>query len=299
MSASARSAGLLVGAALSVCAVVVVRGARAPSAQVVPSGEAVQIDIPLVTTLLSEALGFPTISGQEHHSAFVELQAWHRARFPDFHAVLRQKDTLHDSWLFEWPGSDPALPPVLFLAHQDVVPVESGTESDWRYPPFSGAVAPCDDWPGDCVWGRGAVDVKIGLVGLSYAVSELLETGFTPRRTLYFWFSDDEEIGGASTRDLARQWAEEAQEFAFIVDEGLVVTDGLIPGVSAPAALVGIAEKGYLSIEVKASGGMGHASMPPPTTTIGDLSRVVAPSGHLRLRSTARRMRCLRTSMPR
>ncbi len=276
MSASARSAGLLVGAALSICAVVVLRAAQIPSMQAEPVGEPYAVDVALVTTLVSEALSFPTVSGAAHHEAFEALHAWHRARFPAFHGALRQHDTLNDSWLFEWPGSDPSLEPVLFIAHQDVVPVEPGTASGWQYPPFSGAVAPCGDWPGDCVWGRGALDVKVGLVGLSRAVAELAASGWRPRRTLYFWFSDDEEIGGASTAALGRVWEREQLDFAFIVDEGLVVTDGLVPGVSMPAALIGIAEKGYLTVEVRASGGMGHASMPPPTTTIGDLSRVVA-----------------------
>ena len=276
MSASARSAGLLVGAAVSVCAVVLLRAAQVPSRQAKPVGAAHVVDSAHVTTLVSEALAFPTISGSEHQEAFEGLQAWHRARFPAFHATLRQHPTPRHSWLFEWPGSDPSLEPVLFVAHQDVVPVEAGTESDWQYPPFSGAVAPCGDWPGDCVWGRGALDVKVGLVGLSSAVAELAAAGWTPRRTLYFWFSDDEEIGGASTVALNRRWEQEGLEFSFIVDEGLVVTDGLVPGVPMPAALIGVAEKGYLTLDVEASGGNGHASIPPPTTTIGDLSRVVA-----------------------
>ena len=46
--------------------------------------------------------------------------------------------------------------PVLFLSHLDVVPVANETLSNWTHPPFSGAVA------GGYVWGRGALDDKVG-----------------------------------------------------------------------------------------------------------------------------------------
>jgi Gly-Xaa carboxypeptidase len=38
---------------------------------------------------------------------------------------------------------------VLFMAHQDVVPVPNVTVGDWKYPPFSGY------YDGERVWGRG------------------------------------------------------------------------------------------------------------------------------------------------
>ncbi len=281
MGSRSQSAGLLVGAFVSVCGVVLARASMVASLQAPPGAAEEQADPAFIATMMSEALAFPTISGAAHQDAFDAFQAWHRARFPAFHTTLVLHETLNHSWLFEWPGTDPSLAPVLFIAHQDVVPVESGTESDWRYPPFSGAVAPCGDWPGDCVWGRGAVDVKVAVLGLSHAVAELAGAGWEPRRTLYFWFSDDEEVGGASSAALNRAWAAQGMDFAYIVDEGLAVTDGMVPGMRAPAALIGIAEKGHLMVEIKATGGIGHASVPPPTTTVGDLSRaIVALEAH-------------------
>ncbi len=277
MASSARAAGLLAGAVLSIAAIVVGRALTVASVQE-PATEAPDpTDAQLAATLMSESVSFPTVSGPSGHAAFEDFHAWHRARFPLFHSALQEDpDTLHHSWLFVWPGTDPTLEPVLFLGHQDVVPVEAGTEENWQYPPFSGAIAPCGDWPGDCVWGRGTVDVKVATVGLSRAVEELAASGWKPQRTLYFWFSDDEESGGAASIDLNHRWDREDRHFAFIVDEGLVVTDGLVPGVVGPVALIGIAEKGYLSVKIEAVGAMGHASMPPPTTAIGDLSRAMA-----------------------
>ena len=49
-----------------------------------------------------------------------------------------------------------------------------------------------------------------------------------------------------------------------------------LPGVSEPAAVVGICEKGYLNVEMTAPGEGGHASQPPPQTALGILARAAA-----------------------
>jgi carboxypeptidase PM20D1 len=66
-------------------------------------------------------------------------------------------------------------------------------------------------------------------------------------------------------------------ELEYTLDEGYAITDGILPGIVAPVAMIGIAEKGYLTLtltveEEKTNGGCGHSSMPPPHTTIGILS---------------------------
>ena len=62
----------------------------------------------------------------------------------------------------------------------------------------------------------------------------------------------------------------------WILDEGLRVTEGITPGVDAPVAYIGVAEKGYLSLELVAQGDGGHSSMPPSTTAVGRVARAVA-----------------------
>jgi carboxypeptidase PM20D1 len=42
----------------------------------------------------------------------------------------------------------------------------------------------------------------------------------------------------------------------------------LFPGIDAPVALVGVAEKGFLSIELSAKSQGGHSSLPPRQSTI-------------------------------
>jgi len=59
------------------------------------------------------------------------------------------------------------------------------------------------------------------------------------------------------------------------LDEGLNIFDGVIAGINAPAALVGIAEKGYLSLQLTTQSAGGHSSTPPADTAIGELSRAL------------------------
>src|SRR6185437_2707614 len=100
--------------------------------------------------------------------------------------------------------------------------------------------------------------------------------GFTPTRTIYFAFGSDEERGGKQGADalvaLLKQRKVSAQ---FVLDEGGMVTRGLLAGVPGDLALIGIAEKGYLSVNLVVKGAGGHSSSPPPETAIGILSRAM------------------------
>jgi carboxypeptidase PM20D1 len=59
------------------------------------------------------------------------------------------------------------------------------------------------------------------------------------------------------------------------VDEGGAVLSGIVPGVAAPVATVGVAEKGSVSLALTTHAPGGHSSMPPDETAIGRLSRAV------------------------
>lgn len=39
-------------------------------------------------------------------------------------------------------------------------------------------------------------------------------------------------------------------KFDFVIDEGLLITEGIMPGLKAGGALVGVAEKGYMSVKL-------------------------------------------------
>src|SRR5258705_3395630 len=103
---------------------------------------------------LSEAVRIRTISYFDSSARIPEFRKFHAfvdKAFPLVHAKLRREVLDSATLLFTWAGSDTTLAPVLLMGHQDVVPVEPGTEKDWRHEPFSGDVA--DGY----IWGRGTL----------------------------------------------------------------------------------------------------------------------------------------------
>lgn len=235
-----------------------------------------QLDVPAVAPLavdetglaqrLSAAIRARTISAydnpQLNADQFKQLHDHLRSAYPRVHSTLQREVIGELSLLYTWPGTDPAAQPILLMAHQDVVPVAAGTEGDWSVAPFSGEVK--DGF----VWGRGAWDDKGNLIAQLEAVEVLLAAGFQPRRTVYLAFGADEEVGGRrGAVQIARLLAGRNVKLEFVIDEGLLITDGVMPGLSKPAALIGIAEKGYLSVVLRVAATPGHSSMPPPKGT--------------------------------
>lgn len=191
--------------------------------------------------------------------------------FPRVHAALTREKVNRFSLLYTWPGRNPALKPVLLMCHQDVVPVAPGTERDWTHPPYAGTVADGQ------VWGRGALDVKSGLMAQLEAAELLLAAGWQPERTVYFAFGHDEEIGGLQgAARIAALLQSRRVELECVLDEGGAVTEGVMPFTAPPVAMVGIAEKGYLTLQLDVKLEPGHSSMPPEATAIGVLSRAIA-----------------------
>ena len=237
-----------------------------------------KVDVAAAAARLGAAVRLKTIASRDDAEAnadqFIALHALLQASFPKAHGVLRREVVGKYGLVYTWPGSDPKLPGIGLMAHQDVVPIAPGTEGDWLQPPFSGAVK--DGF----VWGRGAWDDKGNLMSMMEAVELLAASGFQPRQTIYLIFGQDEEIGGLrGAARVAQLFKERGIHLQFVLDEGLLITDGVLAGLHRPAALVGVAEKGYMSLLLGASATPGHSSMPPPEagqSAIGMLSAALA-----------------------
>lgn len=220
---------------------------------------------------LGEAIRFQTISYQDRSRIDLEeFRRFHdflRATFPRVFAQLEVETVNGYSLLLRWPGGDPALEPILFTAHMDVVPIEPGTEADWTHPPFAGVVAD------GRVYGRGSLDDKMGVLANLEAVESLLAEGFVPARTMVFAFGHDEEISGKEgAGKLAERMREQGWHFTWMVDEGgmLISDNPLLP--DKAVAIINVSEKGYLTLTLVATGEGGHSSRPPKVSTIGRLS---------------------------
>jgi carboxypeptidase PM20D1 len=224
---------------------------------------------------LAGSLRIPTISREDpgalDSDAFRALHRHLETAFPLVHSRLDREAVNTHSLLYTWRGRDPSLRPILLAAHLDVVPVEPGTEHEWQERPFDGRIA------GGFIWGRGAIDNKSAIMGMLEAVEMLLGEGFRPARTVHLAFGHDEEVGGTGgAREIASVLKDRGVGLEMVVDEGGVIGEGLLPGISRPVALVGIAEKGFVSVELSARTAGGHSSMPPTQGAIGILSRAIS-----------------------
>ena len=121
----------------------------------------------------------------------------------------------------------------------------------------------------------GTLDTKGTLCATLEAIETLLGEGFKPKNDMYFAFAGDEEVNGVTAPAMVSYFESQGIRPGLVVDEGGAVVENVFPGVTAPCAVVGIAEKGMLSAEFRLNGAGGHASAPPIHTAIGRLSRVV------------------------
>jgi carboxypeptidase PM20D1 len=124
------------------------------------------------------------------------------------------------------------------------------------------------------------------VIGLCEATEHLLAAGFAPRRTVVLMFGHDEEVSGYAGAAKIAAWAAThlascgrsapgGKPFAFILDEGLFVISDAFPGIQHRTAIVCVAEKGFVNVELRVRQAPGHASNPPAHTAIGVLARAI------------------------
>ncbi|MBI5497780.1 MAG: M20 family peptidase [Deltaproteobacteria bacterium] len=265
----------VVAAVLVLLGVMVARTLALESHQLTaPAAEPLAFDLAAAAEHLGAAIRLRTVSHQDgvgdDVAAVDALHAHLEASYPLLHAALPREKVAGASLLYVWKGSNPSLPPLLLAAHQDVVPVEEDAERHWTHPPFGGRVVD------GAVWGRGAMDDKSGLISVMEAVEALLAAGFQPVRTVLLAFGHDEEVLGKGAPAMAALLEARGVRPFLVMDEGLIITDGIMPGTSRPIAMLGIAQKGYLTVELAVAGTGGHSSMPPAETAAAILGAAVA-----------------------
>ncbi len=234
-----------------------------------------EVDRDAVASRLAKGLTYKTISYMDakdkNPEVFKEFHQFLKTSFPKMHETLELEMVNDLSLLYLWKGSDASLKPMLLMSHQDVVPVDSETLDRWTHEAFGGVISD------GIIWGRGAVDIKSGVMGIMEAVEDLLGKGFEPKRGIYFAFGHDEEIGGKEgAAKIAELLKSRNVQLQMVLDEGgSIVGDGIIPGVDTPVALIGIAEKGYISLKLTAKAVGGHSSMPPKHTALGVIAKAL------------------------
>jgi len=166
------------------------------------------------------------------------------------------------------PGNNPSRPALLIHGHLDVVPANA---IDWQQHPFGGEIAD------NCVWGRGAVDMKDMDAMVLAVVRQRLREGRKPDRDIVLAFTADEEAGG--------NWGA-----GFLVQQhpdffdGVTEAIGEVGGFSVPVGdrrlyAVQTAEKGLAWMRLTATGTAGHGSMIHTDNAVTKLAEAFARVG--------------------
>lgn len=240
---------------------------------------------------LSGGLKIPTVSSGElgdfNYSTFDTIKEYIKNAYPLIYQNAEFAEVNTYGLVFRLKGSNPSLDPILFLSHTDVVPpgdaeVKDKTENifrpddqplpavsevseEWDFGPFSGAVA------NGRIYGRGSIDMKGMLFSLLESMNNVIKTKYIPQRDIYLAFGFDEEVGGQQGAvKIAEYFRNKNVQFDAVYDEGgLILEKGSVTGINSDIAVIGCAEKGFLSVKIKVKGLGGHSSMPPAESAIG------------------------------
>ena len=223
---------------------------------------------------LARAVQIQTISYENKNDfdsiPFVQFNRFLKNTYPLVDSVLDHKLINSFSHLYHWKGTHEENKPVLLMSHLDVVPVIDSNRKLWKHPPFGGEIDK------DTLWGRGTIDDKLGVVCIMESIEYLLKQGFRPQRDIFLAFGHDEEIGGFNgAATIADYLKSEGIYLDFVLDEGGSITKQLIPGIKKDVALIGIAEKGFLSVKLSVELEGGHSSMPAKETAIDVLAGAI------------------------
>ncbi len=237
-----------------------------------------KVDADRAAKHISGAIQIKTVSNPDKSlvdwSEFEKFHKYLEESYPLIHKTMTKEVVGKANLMYCWKGTNPDLDPMAMLAHQDVVPIEEGTEGNWTHPAFEGH----ND--GEFIWGRGALDMKNHLICVMEAIETLIEEGFRPERDVYLCFGQDEEVVAsedAGANEMMHLLQSRGIHLDSVLDEGGAILDLDIKGLITGKKLVGvgIAEKGYTDYKVSVHNKGGHSSQPPAHGTIGDLANVV------------------------
>jgi len=216
--------------------------------------------------LFAKAISIPTSAGLGKVPELAEYLAG-ELRAGGFPAadvqVLRLGETA--ALVARYRGDGSGGRPILLLSHLDVV---TAKREDWQRDPYTLVEE------NGFFYGRGTLDVKQSVAGLTAVFLRLKAEGFVPGRDLILYFSGDEETTGEITRHvLENHRALVDAEYALNSDGGgaSVAEDGRVLGY-----MLQTAEKAYASFELTARNPGGHSSVPRADNAIYELAAALS-----------------------
>jgi len=155
-----------------------------------------------------------------------------------------------------YASPDPVAPPVLLMAHLDVV---EALPEDWSLDPFT--MTEQDGY----YYGRGTIDNKSGAAMMVTNFIRLRAEGFAPTRDLVIMLTADEETVGQGAQMLLRDHRDLIDaEFALNTDAGMVFFRDGVPR----AFMLQTSEKVYATFALTTTDPGGHSSRPLPDNPI-------------------------------
>lgn len=263
--------GMMIGLMVAIFFVVIIGRALCfkPMCKELQTTEKIEVNREKIIMDMQEMIRCKTISSRDEElvdwEEFAKFEKVLQNCFPLVHKHCSLEKIGKTGLLYHLEGKEHENP-CIFMAHYDVVPVE---EEGWEKPAFEALI---ED---EVMWGRGTLDTKGTLCGILEAAEQLLADGFIPKQDMYFAFSGEEETSGDSCPLMVDYFERRGIVPGMVLDEGGAVVENVFPGVKGECALIGIAEKGELNLELLLEGNGGHASTPPTKTLLGQLSEAV------------------------
>ena len=218
----------------------------------------------------------PTVIGRHQTPAMAQYVAdqFLAAGFPkeDVHvipyhtgsATTGEDDTA--ALIVRWRAAGkPTAKPILLLGHMDVVEAKG---EDSTTDPFVLTEK------GGYYYGRGTIDMKDGIVGVTQAMINLRAAGFKPKRDISVLFTGDEETNGVGAEKGATEWLDLLghPEFGLNADAG----DGGFTADGRPIGfLLNAAEKTFAGYTLTVRNRGGHSSKPRKDNAIYSLAHAL------------------------
>jgi acetylornithine deacetylase/succinyl-diaminopimelate desuccinylase-like protein len=162
-------------------------------------------------------------------------------------------------------ASKPTAKPILLMGHMDVVEAK---REDSTTDPF--VMTEKDGY----YYGRGTIDMKDGIVGITQAMINLKKAGFTPKRDIVVLFTGDEETNGIGAKKGASEWLDLLghPEFGLNADGG---GGGYNPDKSPAGFTMQTAEKTFAGYTLTVRNRGGHSSKPRKDNAIYSLAHAI------------------------
>ncbi|MBA3666553.1 MAG: M20/M25/M40 family metallo-hydrolase [Sphingomonas sp.] len=226
--------------------------------------------------MFEHVINMPTVIGRHQVPAMAQYVAdqFTAAGFPaaDVHVVpyhtgsatTGEDDTA--ALIVRWRASGKASgKPILLMGHMDVVEAK---REDSTTDPF--VMTTRDGY----YYGRGTIDMKDGIVGITQAMIDLKAAGFKPKRDIVVLFTGDEETNGIGAAKGASEWLDLLGHPEYGLN-----ADGGRGSKTAGGEMIGFtmqtAEKTFAGYTLTVRNRGGHSSKPRKDNAIYSLAHAI------------------------